>query len=354
MKNNGSAVLLINLGTPDSPSTKDVRKYLYQFLNDERVIDINPVLRFVLFNLIVIPLRAPKSAKLYKEIWDKNGSPLLYHGEKLKEKVQLKTGETADIYFAMRYQNPNIKNVLSTIKDKNYSKLVIIPLYPQPAMSTTASSIDYTLNEIRQWNNIPEIKIINHFYTREDYLQCVVNSAAKYNIDDYDHVLFSFHGIPERHIKKCDPYDYCLKDGCCNVLNAKNEMCYKAACHFTARQVAEKLHIPKEKFTLSFQSRLGRTPWIKPYSDKVIEEFAKKGMKKLLVFSPAFVADCLETIHEIGTEYQELFEEHGGEKVQLVESLNSNEDWVNVLSNWIHTELKISEKTPELNISEPV
>lgn len=326
-----TAVLLVNLGTPDSPSTGDVRKYLFEFLNDKRVIDINPIARALLVNLIIVPFRAPKSAKLYKEIWSENGSPLLYHGLQLKEKLQAQLGQEFEVFFGMRYQNPNIREVLKQIEKRNFNQLIVVPLYPQYATSTTASTLELLMTEIGKWQIMPELKIITKFYNDPRYISCVSNSAKKYNWQNYDHVLFSFHGIPERHLTKSDNENCCFKDNCCSKISSKNEFCYRASCFETARNVAKELNIPADKYTISFQSRLGRDPWIKPYSDKIIEEFAKKGMKKLLVLSPAFVADCLETIYEIGTEYDELFKEHGGEKIQLVESLNSNADWVETL-----------------------
>ncbi|MEI6521918.1 MAG: ferrochelatase [Bacteroidota bacterium] len=334
-QNNKTGVLLINLGTPDSPSTSDVRKYLFDFLNDGRVIDINPIARALLVNLIIVPFRAPKSAKLYKEIWSEKGSPLLYHGKNLTYKLRESLGADYEVYFAMRYQNPNMRLVLDEMKNKYFKKLIVLPLYPQYAGSTTGSTIELLMKEIGKWQVMPQIKIITKFYQNPDYISCVAKSSEKYNWKDYDHVLFSFHGIPERQIKRTDFTDCCLKENCCGKITAANEYCYKAGCYETARNVAKEIGIPLEKYSVSFQSRLGRDPWIKPYSDKVIEEFANKGMKKLLVFSPAFVADCLETIHEIGAEYDELFKEHGGEKIQLVESLNSNDYWVETVKKMI-------------------
>lgn len=330
-----TTVLLVNLGTPDSASTSDVRKYLTQFLNDERVIDINPVGRFILVNGIIIPFRAPKSAKLYSHIFDENGSPLLYHGLQLQKKLQVSLGDDYIVEFGMRYQNPSVEEVLARIQKNLTHKLIIVPLYPQYASSSTGSTLQKIYEVIGKWQTMPSIKSIHQFYDNPGFINAIVENGTKFNLNEFDHVLFSFHGLPERQILKGDCYDYCLKNNCCASITNKNYSCYRAACFETARSVAKKMSIEQSKYTISFQSRLGKTPWIKPYSDEVIVDLAKKGVKKILCFSPAFVADCLETLHEIGTEYQELFVENGGQKIQLVPSLNSNDTWVSALKDII-------------------
>lgn len=329
-------VLLINLGTPDSPATQDVRKYLSEFLNDPRVIDIHPVSRFFLVNGIIVPFRAPKSAKLYKEIWTERGSPLLFHTKDLTEKLQTQLGKDYIVDYAMRYQKPSIKEAINRLYSKSLTKLIVIPLYPQYALSSTGSTIEKFFDEIKTWPTFPDFKIINSFYNHPEFLNAWVEIGKKYNHQEYDHVLFSFHGLPERQINKCDNSGKkCFTNGCCDKIDELNHQCYRASCFETARQIANGLQINHEKYSVSFQSRLGKDPWIKPYSDFEIKRLAGEGKKKILVFSPAFVADCLETLHEIGTEYNELFLEHGGEKIQLVESLNSNDSWVNALKSLI-------------------
>lgn len=327
-----TGILLINLGTPDSYSTKDVRVYLREFLNDPRVIDINPIARMLLVNLIIVPFRAPKSAKLYKEIWTSNGSPLLYHTQNLKNNLQDKVSANYVVDMGMRYGNPSINQAMDRLKKLNLKELIIIPLYPQYASSSNGSSMEVVYNHLKNWITMPDVKVINSFYNHPSFINCWKQIGLRYNHQQYDHVLFSFHGLPERHLKKGDECNHCFKsENCCSIISEKNHQCYRASSFETARLMAESLAIPSDKFTVSFQSRLGSDPWIKPYSDFVIKDLAEKGVKKLLVFSPAFVADCLETIHEIGTEYDELFKEHGGEKIQLVESLNSESFWVDAL-----------------------
>lgn len=333
-----TGVLLINLGTPDSPSTSDVRKYLREFLMDERVIDINPVSRWFLVNLIIAPVRGPKSAKLYQKIWTNEGSPLLTNGLDLKKKLQKSLGENYAVAFGMRYQKPSIFSALEELRAANVDKIIAIPLYPQYASSSTGSTVAALMKEFAKWEVTPSLEIISKFHEREEYLNAAVDSAKDFDHKNYDHVLFSFHGLPERHIKKGDAHfgdGKCNFGTCCEIPTVGNQYCYRANCVQTANEIAKRLNIPKERFTIAFQSRLGKDPWIKPYSDFEIIRLGKEGKKTILAFSLAFVADCLETIYEIGSEYNELFREHGGEKVQLVPSLNSNEAWVEGLKKII-------------------
>ncbi len=331
-----TALLLLNLGTPDSPGKSDVRKYLTQFLNDERVIDIPWVSRTLLVNGVIVPFRAGNSSKLYKAIWDeKTGSPLLKHTVDLQKKLQLAIGETIKVEMAMRYQSPSMESVLKRMKKEGYHKIIVFPLFPHYASSSTGSALQRFMEIVSKWWVIPEIKIISQYYDNQDYLNCVANRGKKYNIADYDHVVFSYHGLPERQVDKVYNDGYLCKDHHCeDELTDTNYYCYKAGCYQTTKDIVTKLNIPEGKYTVSFQSRLD-DKWLKPFSDKVIEDLAKNGAKNILVFSPAFTADCLETIYEIGTEYQEIFHKHGGHKVQLVESLNSGDDWVDTIRSII-------------------
>ena len=333
-----TAILLINLGTPDSPSVKDVRKYLFEFLNDPRVIDIPTIARSILVNLIIVPFRAPKSTKIYKDLWvnnglpdGKSGSPIQYYGKSVQEKLQKSLGDKFDVYLAMRYKNPSIYDVLSDIYKNNYEKIIVVPLFPQYASATTGSVIDKVMKRMSKWWVIPEIKFISQFYDNDGFINTIVERAKKYNIDEYDHMLFSYHGLPVRQVDKVyKDGTLCEEHNCETEINETNKYCYKATCYATTRLIAKKLNLPKEKYTVCFQSRLDKK-WLEPFADKMIIEQAKNGAKKLLVFSPAFVADCLETLIEIGVEYQKLFEEYGGEKVQLVESLNDHPMWIETL-----------------------
>ncbi len=328
-------VLLIQLGTPLSATVTDVRKYLSEFLNDPRVIDIPYLFRKFLVNVIIVPFRAPKSTKIYQQMWTEKGSPLLIYSERVQRKLQEKLGDNFKVELAMRYQSPSMDAVLERMKKDNYKRIIVLPLFPQYASASTGSAIDKTLKTISKWWVIPELSIINQFYDDEEYIASFAEIGKKYNINDYDHILFSYHGLPERQVDKVHVDGKpCSAHNCENEITEENKFCYKAVCYATTRLLAERLNILKEDYTVSFQSRLNEK-WLKPFSDKVIVEQAKKGAKKLLVFSPAFVADCLETIVEIGIEYQHLFVQNGGEKVQLVESLNDTPLWIDTLKNMV-------------------
>ena len=337
-----TCVLLLQLGTPDSPKISDVRRYLSEFLNDERVIDVPWLLRKILVNGVIVPFRAPKSAKIYKELWEiGNGqSPLLTHSLNVKEKLQHHFDNTEiTIEMAMRYQNPSMDSVLEKIRLFNYDQIIIFPLFPQYASASSGSAMKKAMRIIQNWWVIPEIKIISQFYTNEGYINSIIENSKEYDLSSYDHILFSFHGLPERQVDKVyEGKDLCGDQPCESEINEKNKFCYKATSYATARLIADKLNLKESDYTVCFQSRLTKK-WLLPFSDKVVEEWGKKGAKKLLVFSPAFVADCLETIIEIGTEYQEIFEEYGGEHVHLVKSSNDHPLFIEGLINEIKERL---------------
>jgi ferrochelatase len=329
-----TGVLLVNLGTPDSPSVKDVRSYLSQFLNDPRVIDIPWLARKILVNLIIVPFRAPKSAAIYKKLWTANGSPLLYFSNKVTALLQQVLGTDYDVHLAMRYKNPSIPSVLEVMRRKNYSRIIILPMFPQYASASTGSAFDEVMRVLRTWWVIPDVKFISQYYDDPGFIEALVARGKQYDTDAYDHILFSYHGLPERQVDKVYSEGLCSDHDCENEITEENKFCYKATCYATTRLLAERLNISKERYTVCFQSRLDKK-WLEPFSDKVVEECARKGMKRILVFSPAFTADCLETIIEIGDEYQEIFKEHGGQKVQLVESLNDHPLWISCLKQLI-------------------
>jgi protoporphyrin/coproporphyrin ferrochelatase len=337
MKKTG--VLLIQLGTPDSPSTKDVRIYLREFLNDPRVIDIPWLPRKLLVNGIIVPLRAPKSAKIYKELWKigKGVSPLLSHTENLTKLVQARfSTDEVTVEMAMRYQHPSLETVLARMKTELYDQIIIIPLFPQYASASTGSAVEKTMQIIRKWWVIPEIKIVSQFYNNPSFLDAVVQRTKEFNFAEYDHILFSYHGLPVRQVDKIyeEGSDLCADHSCEKEIDRTNQYCYKATSYATTRHLADRLGLKESDYTVAFQSRLNKK-WLEPFSDVIVEELAKKGAKKLLVLSPAFVADCLETIIEIGVEYQDIFEAHGGEKVQLVPSTNDHPRFVDCIEELI-------------------
>jgi len=331
-------VLLVNLGTPDSPETRDVRKYLDEFLMDPRVIDINPVSRALLVKGIIAPFRSPKSAKLYKAIWhDKTGSPLLYYSQLQHKLLQERLGDEYMVELAMRYQTPSIETALDKMKAALVESIQVIALFPQYASASTGSVYDKVMELVRKWQTIPSISFVNSFHDNELMIETFANNGKKYQPETYDHILFSFHGLPQRQLIKCDHTGkFCLKvDGCCNTLNDTNKFCYSAQSYDTARLIAEKLDLPKEKYSICFQSRLGKDPWVQPYTSEVVAKLAGEGKKRLLVFCPAFVADCLETVYEVTVEYGDEFKALGGEHVQLVESLNDSPTWIDALEQMV-------------------
>lgn len=336
MKKTG--VLLVQLGTPDSPKVSDVRRYLSEFLNDPRVIDLPWLGRKLLVNGIIVPFRAPKSAKIYKELWEMSDqvSPLLTHTENTVEALKNRFSSEDNLHFhmAMRYQNPSMDVVLDEMRKANYEKIIILPLFPQYASASGGSAIDKAMRIIRKWWVIPEISIVSEFYGHEAYIDAIVQRAKEFKLEDYDRIMFSYHGLPDRHVDKVYDNGLCEDQPCETEINSHNKFCYKAQCYATTRLIAEKLGLKEKDYTVAFQSRLNKK-WLEPFSDKVIEEWANEGAKKVLVFSPAFVADCLETLIEIGDEYDEDFKKLGGEKVQLVPSTNDHPRFIDCLEDLV-------------------
>ena len=337
-----TAVLLIQLGTPDSPKTSDVRRYLSEFLNDPRVIDLPWLARKLLVNGIIVPFRAPKSAKIYKELWDlgKGQSPLLVHTQKVQEKLKVRLkSSNVDVYMAMRYQNPSMADVMEEMRALHYDHVIVLPLFPQYASASSGSAIERAMKIMSTWWTTPEISIVNQFWDNSGYIDSIVERSKAFDLKDYDHILFSYHGLPEKHVDKVYEGDnLCSEAPCETEINDKNSLCYKATSYATTRLIADKLGLKEEDYTVCFQSRLDKK-WLTPFSDKVVEEQGRRGAKKLLAFSPAFVADCLETVIEIGHEYQDIFEEHGGEKIQLVPSSNDHERFIDGLEEIIRKKL---------------
>lgn len=330
----------MNLGSPDEPKPRAVYRYLTQFLNDPRVIDLPALGRFILVNMIIVPFRHRKSARVYQELWTANGSPLVHVGNQVQKLLQAKVSqENTRVFLAMRYQNPSLDVVLKEIEQYQPDELVVLPLFPQYASATTGSVQQRVMEIIQRWWVIPSIRFISQFYDHPEFIQSWAERAKEYRWQDYDHVLFSYHGLPERQVDKVYQDNTCRNHSCEHEINEENRWCYKATCYETTRKIAAAIGLPKEHYTVAFQSRLGKG-WIEPFSDHVLQEMAKKGMKRILVFSPAFVADCLETTIEIGVEYQELFEKKGGEKVQLVPSLNDSPRWIDCLQSLVSTSLK--------------
>jgi protoporphyrin/coproporphyrin ferrochelatase len=332
MDKSKTGVLIVNLGTPDSPKVPDVRKYLREFLMDGRVIDIPFFSRWMLVNLIIAPFRAPKSAKVYRELWTENGSPLLYYGKHNEKKLQELLGDGYVVKLGMRYQNPSIRQALKELAEFQLHSLIILPLFPQYASATTGSVYQEAMEIISKWNIIPELKFVNTYFDHPLFIKAfAARTKDILQNKPYDLMLFSYHGLPERQIYKGSAENYCQLGSCCDVLGPKNFYCYRAQCFETSRILAHELNIPPDKYQVVFQSRLGKDPWIQPYAEEVIRSLPERGYRKVAVMVPSFVADCLETNIEVGEEFKEIFLHAGGEEWLFIESLNDSDNWLECL-----------------------
>jgi ferrochelatase len=327
-------VLMVQLGTPDSPKTADVRRYLTEFLMDGRVIDIPSLGRNLLVKGVIVPKRAAQSAATYATIWDeKNGSPLMYYSLLQQKMLQEELGEEYHVELAMRYQNPSIESALQKMQSMFLESIRIIPLFPQYASATSGSVIEKVMEIMQTWPYFPQVSFVNSYCEDPDMIDTFVDHALRHDIAAHDHVLFSYHGLPVRQLGKVDPTGnlVCPETGCDSCKMETNAFCYLSQCYGTTRAIAKKLDLTEDQYTVCFQSRLGKTPWIQPYTSDTLHDLASKGVKKLLVFSPAFVSDCIETIDEIQVEYANEFKALGGEQVTMVESLNDDPKWIRAL-----------------------
>ena len=328
---------MVNLGSPDSTDPKDVKKYLGEFLMDERVIDFPLWARTLLVKGIILNTRPKKSAEAYSKIWWEKGSPLIVLSEMLQEKVSEKVD--VPIVLAMRYGSPSMMQGLQKLNDMGVDEVLIFPLYPQFAMATT-ETILVLAEEIRA-AHFPHMRFsdIPAFYNKPEYIEVLSRSIEEKIKDlDFEKLVFSYHGVPERHIRKSDvTKSHCKIDGtCCKTASAAHQFCYRHQCYETTRQVAEKLNLKEDTYFTSFQSRLGFDPWLQPYTDRTIERFGKEGIKKMAIVTPAFVSDCLETLEEIAMEGEEIFHEMGGKEFTTIPCLNDRDDWAHVVATWIN------------------
>jgi protoporphyrin/coproporphyrin ferrochelatase len=329
-----TGLLLVNLGTPDEPSTPAVRRYLAQFLADPRVLDMNPVGRWLLLHAIILRTRPAKSAHAYQQIWSKRGSPLLFHSLDLVAAVRERLGPTWAVELGMRYGNPSIASGLDKLQAAGCERLVVFPLYPQYSSAGGGSTLEEVMRVVAAQWVVPDVSTVGPFYADPDFVKAFADVGAPILAAERpDHVLMSFHGLPERHMRKAvPPGSECLAVAdCCASIRADNRHCYRAQCYATARAMAAALGLGEDKYSVCFQSRLGGDPWIRPYTDERIVELGKAGHKRVCVFCPAFVADCLETLEEIGMRADADFRAAGGEKVTLVPSLNSHPSWVSAV-----------------------
>lgn len=329
-----TGLLLVNLGTTDAPDTAAVRRYLRQFLSDPRVLDINPIGRAALLHLIILPFRPAKSAHAYRKVWTDRGSPLLFHSVDLVEQVRARLGNEWTVELAMRYGSPSIESALAKFRAQAVDRIVVFPLYPQYSSASTGSTVEEIFRIAGKLWVTPNLSFVEPFYDDPGFISAFASVGAPIiAAEKPDHVLFSYHGLPERHMHKADDSGkHCLaSDGCCDKIVTVNRSCYRAQCYATTRALAAKLGLSAERHSVSFQSRLGRTPWVRPYTDLVLPELVKAGKRRVVVFCPAFVADCLETLEEIGIRAREDFIKAGGESLTLVPSLNASPAWADAV-----------------------
>ena len=339
-------VLLVNLGSPDSTNPKDVKKYLDEFLMDPRVIDVPKWARILLVRGIILNTRPKKSAEAYQKIWWEEGSPLIVISERLQKKIQDKV--TIPVALAMRYGSMTLKKGLQELVYQGVDEVLVIPLYPQFAMATT-ETIEVAIEKLKD-TFFPHLEITSlpAFYKKPEYIEVLSKSISEKIKDlDYEHLLFSYHGVPERHIRKSDiTKSHCKIDGsCCITPSPAHQFCYRHQCLKTTQLVAEKLNLKEGTYSTSFQSRLGFDPWLQPYTDRTIERMGLAGIKKMVIVTPAFVSDCLETLEEIAMEGEEIFHEVGGKEFTVIPCLNDREDWANVMASWIDTWRIVDVKT---------
>lgn len=322
-----NTLLLLNLGTPTAPTTNKVADYLKEFLLDPRVIDINPLLRQLLVRFLIVPKRAKISAAAYQKIWERGGSPLLVHSQAIQSALQLQMGNTWQVKLAMRYQFPSLKETLDEIQQTPIKNLVVFPLFPHYASATVGSLFEFILKEISRWQTIPNLRLISDYSDNPHYIDALTSTIDP----QFEHILVSFHGLPERQVRKS--YGHCICSNACCTSREKAPLCYRAACLSTFQEIRRKL--PSKHVSMCFQSRFGKEPWLGPDIQDEIQRLAKQGVKRIGVLSPSFTTDCIETLYEIGHEGRELFILHGGEQLCCFPSLNSSPQWITTITKLV-------------------
>ncbi len=330
-----AGVLLVNLGSPDSPSVADVRRYLREFLMDGRVLDVNWLLRFCIVHFAILPRRPKHSAEAYREIWTPAGSPLVVTSQNTRDKLRQRLSVPVEV--AMRYQHPSIPDAVGALSRHGVTNLLLIPLFPHYAASSFETAVERVLEVAALAAPRMRVQVEPPYFDRPDYIAALAASAQEWLEKHFDLLLFSFHGIPERHIRKSDPTGrHCLSSpDCCEISSPAHATCYRAQCFRTVAAFAKKAGLPASKYAVSFQSRLGRDPWLRPYTDHELARLPSQGVKKLLVICPAFVSDCLETLEEIGIRGRRTFLQAGGAEFDLIPCLNEHPLWLDALENMV-------------------
>jgi ferrochelatase len=333
-------VLLVNLGSPATPTVRSVRRYLREFLGDPRVLDVPALPRWLLLQLVILPFRPRTSAAAYRAIWTADGSPLLAHGRALRDALAKALGDPFVVELAMRYGVPAIPPALERLARADVDRVVVVPLFPQYASAATGSAMEAVYRAAGGLWNVPPLDVLAPFYDDPGFIGALAAVARALPQDlRADHLLMSFHGLPERQVRKSDRTGrHCLaSEGCCDAIGPANRSCYRAQCFATARALAGALRLRDEDWTLSFQSRLGRTPWLRPYTDEILPRLRERGVERLAVVCPSFVADCLETLEEIGIRARAQWLALGGEELVAVPCPNAHPAWVEALAGWIRT-----------------
>lgn len=333
-----TGVLLIQLGTPDSTEVSDVRTYLREFLSDPRVLDIPAPARTLLLNAVILPFRPRRSAEAYEKIWTDQGSPLTIHTEALAERVQEALGDGYRVAFGMRYRNPTLGSAVDELVAADCDRIIVLPLFPQYSSAATGSAVEEILRVVGKRWNVPEISTIGDFHDGPGFIGAVAE-VARPHLDGFeaDHVMFSYHGLPEKQVEKSDPTgEWCLKSSdCCDRAVAANRFCYRAQCFATTRALAGELDLAEGSYTTTFQSRLAGQKWIEPYTDVEVQGLYDSGVRRLAVLTPSFTADCLETLEEIGIRLKEQWEGIGGDELLLVPCVNAESPWVSAVADMI-------------------
>jgi ferrochelatase len=350
--NERKAVLLVNLGSPQAPTAAAVRPYLREFLSDPRVLDLPWLLRQLLVHLVIVPRRAPQTAAAYAKIWTHQGSPLVTITDRVRQSLAKRV--RMPVLIAMRYGKPSLEQAFRRLVDLNCDHLLVMPLYPHHAMSSTETVVARVRQLAAQLKRELRCSFWPAFYEDSDYIEALRVQLVPYLQHSHEHVLFSYHGLPERHIRKTDPTgSYCQLGDCCDQPHPVHAFCYRAQVRATSRATAAAAGIPGERYSVAFQSRLGRSPWLRPFTDEKLEQLPREGVKKLIVLCPSFVADCLETLEEMGLRGRQLFLDAGGEQFHLVPCLNDQPRWIETLQRWVESPWPATEVAAR-NRHEPV
>ena len=337
-----TAIVLLNIGTPDAPTVPAVRRYLREFLSDPRVLDINALARWLLLRLVILPFRSPKSAAMYRTVWTERGSPLLVHSRDLADKLRARFRDPSDcVFVAMRYGAPALKDVVQEISRGGFSRVALVPLFPQYASASTGSALAEAYRLLGRLARVPDVTVVPPFFLDAGFIKNIASTIREVtNAKDIDHVLFSYHSIPVHHVQKI--HATCMnQDACCATLGAHNADCYRAQCQATTAAVIASLarEGAPPRFSTSYQSRLGRAAWLTPNTEHVLDELAKNGVKRLAVVCPSFVADCLETLEEIGVRARARFLAAGGEELVAIPCVNASDGFVDTVTDLVRDAL---------------